>query len=420
MKQFKTVFLFELKGLVMSRGYLINTAVLALIVILSSLAPRLINSLTGTSSSDDQGRTVRVCLSEQLAYKEGSKENYRAAFEEAFPQDDIVIVVGVPKEQDLLEALQNDSIERTYVVLEDLSYIYYTKSDGLNNDDFETGDTAVKNAYISSSLQGKGVDPDYLLNLLSSEVTHELRTAEEDKRANFLFAYVMVMLLYAVILYYGQGVATSVAAEKSSRTMELLITSIRTTPLIFGKILAFSLAGLIQLLCLFAVTILSFQWNASYKGSSIPVLMSFFQASPDLMGYMLVFFVLGFLVYAFLYGAVGSTVTKLEETGTAVMPITWLFIIGFFVTILSLTSGAVDTVPVKVFSYIPFASPMVMFARIAMSDVSGTEFVLSILILAVTVIFTGILAAKVYRTGVMIYGNRPNLLSLIKIMLKAD
>lgn len=96
-----------------------------------------------------------------------------------------------------------------------------------------------------------------------------------------------------------------------------------------------------------------------------------------------------------------------------------LFVIGFLMTILAITGDAVNSLPIKVFSFIPVTSPMVMLARIAMGEVSAPEAAAAILILMISVVLTGILSAKIYRAGVLIYGTRPTFGMLIKTILFA-
>ncbi|MBP3436036.1 MAG: ABC transporter permease, partial [Clostridia bacterium] len=135
--------------------------------------------------------------------------------------------------------------------------------------------------------------------------------------------------------------------------------------------------------------------------------------------YMLVFFLLGFLIYAFLYGAISSTVSKLEDINTAVQPVTFLFLFGFMVVIFSMTSGSVDNVLMTVCSYIPLTSPMAMFTRIAMSAVSWYEIAISIVILVASTFGIGVLSAKIYRVGVLMYGTSPKIGNIIKAVWKA-
>ena len=220
-----------------------------------------------------------------------------------------------------------------------------------------------------------------------------------------------------VILLYGQMVATNVASEKSSRAMEVLITSAKPTSMMFGKVLASCIAGLVQLVAVFGSALIFYNINKDAWGDNM-IVKSIFNIPVDLFVYMLVFFVLGFLIYAFMYGAIGSTASKLEDINTSVMPITFLFIIAFFIVMFSMTSGSVDTTLMKVCSYIPFTSPMAMFTRLCMSTVAWYEIALSIAILIGSTIGIGVLAAKIYRVGVLMYGNKPKIGNIIKNVLK--
>ena len=228
----------------------------------------------------------------------------------------------------------------------------------------------------------------------------------------------MIFALYMVILLYGQMVATNVATEKSSRAMEVLITSAKPTSMMFGKVLASCIAGLVQLVAVFGSALVFYNMNKSYWGDNM-IVDSIFNIPPELFVYMLVFFILGFLIYAFMYGAVGSTASKLEDINTSVMPITMLFIIAFFVVMFSMTSGSVDNVLMTVCSYIPFTSPMAMFTRICMSTVPMYEILISIGILIGSTVGVGVLAAKIYRVGVLMYGTTPKIGNIIKAVWKA-
>jgi len=256
------------------------------------------------------------------------------------------------------------------------------------------------------------------LEVMTFPVEGQVETLGKDQMQNFFYTYIMIFALYMVILLYGQMVAMSVATEKSSRAMELLITSAKPINMMFGKVLAACIAGLIQLLAIFGSALLFYNINKSYWGSN-EIIGSIFAIPPELLGYMLVFFLLGFLIYAFLFGAISSTVSKLEDINTAVQPVTFLFVIGFLVTMLSMSSGSVDSTLMKVCSYIPFTSPMAMFTRIAMGTVAWYEIAASVAILIGSTIGIGVLSAKIYRVGVLLYGTPPKLPAIIKAVWKA-
>ena len=249
-------------------------------------------------------------------------------------------------------------------------------------------------------------------------VSGSVESLGKDQMENFFYTYIMIFALYMVILLYGQMVATNVATEKSSRAMEVLITSAKPTSMMFGKVIASCLAGLIQLVAVFGSALVFYNLNKSYWGGNI-IIDSIFNIPTELFVYMLVFFILGFLIYAFMFGAVGSTASKLEDINTSVMPITLLFIIAFIVVVTSMSSGNIDNTLITVCSYIPFTSPMAMFTRICMSTVPLYEILISIAILIGSTVGIGVISAKIYRVGVLLYGTTPKLGAILKAVWKA-
>lgn len=316
------------------------------------------------------------------------------------------------------DKILSGEIECAFVMTSATSYTYYV--DNLSMYDMNTAiaDEVLQQLYQISAMVGSGMTPEQAGEVMSVQIESSTESLGADQMQNFFYTYIMIFALYMVILLYGQMVATNVATEKSSRAMEVLITSAKPTSMMFGKVLASCIAGFIQLIAVFGSALLFFNLNRSYWGDN-EIINSIFDMPVQLLGYMLVFFVLGFLVYAFMFGAVGSTASKLEDINTSVMPITMLFIIAFFVVMFSMTSGNVDTALIKVCSYIPFTSPMAMFTRICMSAVPLYEIVISIAILVASVVGIGVLSAKIYRVGVLMYGTPPKISSIIKSIWKA-
>ena len=120
-----------------------------------------------------------------------------------------------------------------------------------------------------------------------------------------------------------------------------------------------------------------------------------------------------------MFGAVGSVASKLEDINTSSMPITLVFIIAFIVVMMSMSSGDVDSLLMKICSYVPFTSPMAMFTRIAMSTVPAYEIIISVAILMASTVGIGVIAAKIYRLGVLLYGTTPKIGSVLKSVMKA-
>lgn len=411
MKQFKTILNFELKSYFKNKVFVGITVALVLLIAAAMFFPNIMAFFKSDDGAEPEQRPVMLIASKSEAQAEAMREAFAAAFSD-------YDVRAAQSADEARQEISQGEAECAFVLTSPTSYTYYVENLGLYDEKTAVADEILKNAYRVGAMIESGIAPEQAGSILSEQVTHEIESLGKDQMQNYFYTYVMVFALYMVILLYGQMVATNVASEKSSRAMEVLITSAKPTAMMFGKVIASCLAGFIQLLCIFGTALVCFRINQAQWADN-PIVCSIFNMPPELLGYMLVFFLLGFFIYAFLYGAVGSTASKLEDTNTSVMPITMLFIIAFLVVMFSMSSGNLDNIWMKLCSYIPLTSPIAMFARIAMSTVPPYEIVISIAILIGSVVGIGVLAAKIYRVGVLLYGTPPRLRSILKSIWKA-
>ncbi|MEG1846406.1 MAG: ABC transporter permease, partial [Oscillospiraceae bacterium] len=142
---------------------------------------------------------------------------------------------------------------------------------------------------------------------------------------------------------------------------------------------------------------------------------SIFGMPLSMLLYTILFFVLGYFLYSFMYGALASLASRLEDINTLTMPITFMMITSFMITIFSMINN-VDSPIMKVASFIPFTSPMAMFTRIAMGNVTAIEIIISVIILIVTTIGIGYLAAAIYKIGVLMYGKPPKMNEVMRAL----
>ena len=338
------------------------------------------------------------------------------AFSAAFTDYEVKLSGGTVDE--LKNEVSTGNAECAFVMESVTKYTYYVENLSLYDMNEELAKSVLTDIYRVNLMIQLGLTPEQASAVMNVGIESSTVTLGKNQADNFFYTYIMIFALYMVILLYGQMVATNVATEKSSRAMELLVTSARPTSMMFGKVIASCLAGFAQLLAVFGTAILCFNINKS-EWSEIPMIASIFDMPIWLLGYMLIFFVLGFLIYAFLFGAIGSTASKLEDINTSSLPLTFLFIIAFIVVMFSMGSGSVDNTAMLVCSYVPFTSPMAMFTRIAMSTVAWYEILISISILVASVIGIGVVSAKIYRAGVLMYGTPPKFTAIIKAVWKA-
>ena len=411
MKQFGKILKFELKGYLKNKIFVGFTIFLIALIAVVMFIPNILSAFESDDSID-----VTTELPTMLVYAEDEAlaSLVKEYFGNAFVDYNVKVAEGSIDE--LKEQIVSGNAECAFVMSSASSYTYYVNNLSMYDSNTAIADSVLQEVYRINAMIQNGLTPEQVGEILSVQIESGIETLGKDQMQNFFYTYIMIFALYMVILLYGQMVATNVATEKSSRAMEVLITSARPTSMMFGKVLASCIAGFSQLVLVFGTAILLY--NVNKDALSNPLIASIFDIPIELFIYLIVFFVLGFLIYAFMFGAVGSTASKLEDINTSVMPITYLFIIAFMVVMFSMTSGSVDNVAMLICSYIPFTSPMAMFTRICMSTVAWYEIAISIIILIGSTIGIGVLSAKIYRVGVLLYGTPPKIGTIIKTVLK--
>lgn len=409
MKQFQKILRFELKYYFKNKIFIGVTAFLMVAIAAVMFFPR-ISAAFETEEADAEVKPVL------LVKAEGSEDVVQQIFTTAFA--DYQVQSTHAADSEIADAIRSGEAQCAFVMTGPTTYTYYVDNLSMTDMNMEAANTALQRVYQMNAMIGGGMTAEQAGEIMNIQITGQVENLGKDQIQNFFYTYIMIFALYMVILLYGQMVSTNVATEKSSRAMEVLITSAKPTSMMFGKVLASCLAGLLQLIAVFGSAVIFYNINIDYWGNNA-IVESVFNIPPQLLIYMLIFFVLGFLIYAFLFGAIGSTATKLEDINTSTMPLIFLFIIAFMVVMYSMASGEIDNILMKVCSFIPFTSPMAMFTRIAMSTVPIYEIVISISILVGSVIGVGILSAKIYRVGVLLYGTTPKFSAIVKALWKA-
>ncbi|WP_188456592.1 ABC transporter permease [Virgibacillus oceani] len=239
------------------------------------------------------------------------------------------------------------------------------------------------------------------------------KTGEELSQARGI-VYAMLFLLYITVLVYGQMIAQDVATEKSSRVMEILISSVSPVTQMFAKIIGIALLGLTQIILIVGVAYAMITANQDELTGGVFSYFGIEGASVSLFIYAIVFFTLGYLLYATLAAMLGSLVSRIEDVQQLMMPMMFLIVAAFLIAMYGL--NVPDASFVTISSYIPFFSPMLMFLRVGMLDVPVWEVALSLAILIGTIIIFAIIGARVYKGGVLMYGKSNSLKDFKKAM----
>jgi ABC-2 type transport system permease protein len=228
-------------------------------------------------------------------------------------------------------------------------------------------------------------------------------SSKQQQTQNMTLVYFLLFMLYFSLIFYGMYVANGVVEEKSSRVMEMMIATVKPTSMMTAKILGIGAIGLTQ----YFIWIGSGLGLLTLKGKGISLIpgmtLQLTTIEPLYLLYFGIFFILGFLLYASMYAGIGAMVSRPEDTNQAVSPMTFLIVAAFMIAMASLYSP--DNPWVVGLSYVPFFTPMVLFARIVLTHVSTLGVLLGILDLMLSTLLLMWIAGKMYRVGVLMYGK---------------
>jgi ABC-2 type transport system permease protein len=239
-----------------------------------------------------------------------------------------------------------------------------------------------------------------------------------EMAATALVGQVLIAFLLLAIILYGQWVAMSVAEEKSSRVMEIVISAATPFQLLGGKVLGVGGLGIVQLLAAAIPALVAFVLQgrvAEIVLGAPPSELDLPQVlTPEVLGAFVVFFVLGYLLYAVLYAAAGSLVSRMEDVNNVVAPMSMIAVVGYLVAIyISIGLLPADATWVALLSFVPFVSPYLMLSRVIAGQAGAPEVALAAAILVVSIVVMLWLAARVYAAGVLMYGQAPSFRRLI-------
>lgn len=275
---------------------------------------------------------------------------------------------------------------------------------------------AVSNALAGVRLAKSGVDAALVKQAMKSADMDTTRVSDgkltgQSGQESFMIAYFMGFILYIAILSYGQRTMTSVIEEKTSRIMEVLTSSLTPFEMLLGKVLGVGLAGLAQMAIWGGTAFLISSQRTNLAGvfgmsadaaQSLPIP----SMAPGLLVVFLLYFALGFMLYGALYAAIGAMCNSIQETQQYAIFVTVFIMVGFF-AVFALIKDPTGPLGVTM-SYIPFFAPFTMPVRWSLTSVPPLELVLSLVLMVVTLLACVWLAARIYRTGILMYGKKPS------------
>ena len=395
---------------VRNKTFVVSTIVGLLAILVLSFAPAIMDKIQSADKSQivilEQTGQVTAYLDEQLQTKLPNGER-QFSFQSVVANSSDWAV----QKKDLIEKLLADNT--TSAVLEIAppgapdSVVWHSKKINLG------GDSAKVNAILQQMttqqrIQASGLSQTQLTTIFTpltfdSQVEGLKASSKEQQTQNMMLVYILLFMLYFSLIAYGMSVANGVVEEKSSRVMEMMIATVKPASMMTAKILGIGAVGLTQ----YFIWIGTGLGLLTLKGKGISLIpgmtLQLTTIEPLYLTYFGIFFILGFLLYASMYAGIGAMVSRPEDTNQAVGPMTFLIVAAFMVAMVSLYSP--DNPWIVWLSYVPFFTPMVLFSRLILTDVSTIGVLLGILDLVVTLLLFMWMAGRMYRVGVLMYGK---------------
>ena len=396
MKNFSTVFNFELKQFFGKKATKVIMAVYFIIAIGITFIPSIANSnFFKGNNNDNYSRSAYVVkdVSVQLAdLKEAKKYDSKEALE---------------------KDIKDNKLDEGIVLTKD-SYEYLSKQTIFSKGESEFKDAFGKNVEKFIYKQN-GLDYEKVNNV-KSRIPQPLTvnvsgdSDAQTQAVNIIVVYVLTFIVYMTVIQFGSVVATNVVKEKSNRAMELLVVTVSPRTLIVGKVLALSVGVLIQMGLIIGGLFAGLKINSSKYSDNLKHIIE--NMDLKVLGVGVVFALTGFVMFMFMYAAFASLVSKIEDVNGALTVPMLIFMGAFFVNYYIMSSTG-DTKLAEILSYVPFTSYFVMFTRFAISHVSMNDLAVSYGILVGSTLIIALISVRVYRLATLRYGQKLNFFKLL-------
>ena len=400
MKKFWSIFTFTYKETIRNKALIIST-IITLIVMLGFFNMDKIVGLFNREGSKDL-----IMIS-----TEANNKFFDSNTLESLNDDDFKVVLSKDSEETNKIKKEIENGKSDYKALLEVStgkevsgklYVNELPGDSL----MKKVNTILNDTKFVFSMEKFNITPEEYANIMTPAQLDVVQTGNASHERMAL-VYALVFGIYIITLTFGSMVANSVIEEKSNRIMETLITMAKPMELFFGKVLGICAVGLTQI----AVILGSGLIMLKTSGASLEVLSSL-NLNASIIFAFIAYFLLGYLTFSMLYAAVASLATSSQDVNSSMGAITLVFV-GVFLLAMNCMFNIESTLA-KVFSYIPFASPLIMFERIVLSKVTFMEILITTIINVGFIILVGFFSSKLYKKGTLHYGKKASLIKIIR------
>lgn len=402
MKDIITVMKFTIKDMVKRKSFLISTAIILVLIVLGFNVPNIINSFSNEEGAE------KILIVDAGNIFEGNLEN--------LPKEDkeYEIAKDNPTFEQIKEKMENGEISSALVIEKEQNAIkirYIVENTTMMGGVPENLVNAINTLYSNMQISKLGLTQEQLQSITPNFEFSLEQTEEEKANGNIFAMMLMSIVLFYAIYFCAYQVSSSITTEKTSKIMETLVTSTSPTTIVLGKTIGIGIVGLLQMVVIVATALISAK--AFLAPELLEAVLDMSSVTPYLGIITIIYFILGYFTYALLYALTGSTVSKPEDIQSANSPVAILAVIGFYLSYFTMMN---PTSKLNLFaSLFPMSSPFCMPFRVMMGLASGTDVLISVAILVVTILIIARIAIKIYSNAILNYGTKMSLKDIMKM-----
>ncbi len=408
MKDLLLVASYTFQDLIKRKSFLISNMIILIIMIIGFNVPNIIRGIKGNDESF--GKTKLAIIDQDNVY-EGTLENLTQREEE------IGYIIEIPEAMTVEEAkekINQEEIDEAVFITREENTIhinYLVKSLGMMREVPQNLITILQESYKNLKIAKLNITQEQLM-VLNMPFDMEVNQAEEKEvGGNILAMMLLSIVLFYAIYFYAYQVSTSITTEKTSKIIETLVTSTSPRTIVLGKTLGIGLAGVLQTIVLVVVAIICA--NLFLTPEMVSAVLDMSNMTGMLAMITIVYYILGYSLFALLYALTGSTVAKPEDIQSANGPVAILAVIGFYLSYFTMMN---PTSSLNNFAAIfPISSPFCMPFRVMMGIATMPEILISLAVLLVTIAIVAQVSIKIYSSAILNYGSRINLKDMIKM-----
>jgi ABC-2 type transport system permease protein len=405
MNNFKDIFTvakFTMRDMIGRKSFRISTLIILILIVVGFNVPSFIQNFSNPDNNTilfvDRDNIFSSSLN---TLRENSELGYQAE-------------ISTDNDETIRQKIDNDEINSAFIIEKtdtEPRIRYIVKNTATISEPPQQIIDQLNSLYSAVQLSKLGLTESELATLIPNFDLEIEQTESEVVGGNIGVMMILSCILFFAIYFCAFQVSSSITVEKTSKIIETLVTSTSPRSIILGKTIGIGLVGLGQMLLFVVTAILS---AYSFLDSEIlNAMLDLSNFTPYLAIITLVYFILGYFVYALLYAVTGATVSKPEDIQAANTPVVILTMIGFYLAYFTLMN---PTGELNIFaSLLPISSPFCMPLRVMMGVASSWDVCLSILILLITCIVVAHIAIKIYSNAILNYGNQRGLKNLFKM-----